>query len=121
MEKHSPRAKKPGRKHTGAHRTGNRSSSAMKSKAVLHKRWLLGTVAAVYDRRRSRNSWTVGGCRPPLQIVLVFLALLFLFPFPPGMPEQAKLAGAIALAPAKIHVAFPMGLCLRSRKLPGYF
>src|SRR5690242_511464 len=100
MEKHSPRAKKPGRKHTGAHRTGNRSSSAMKSKAVLHKRWLLGTVAAVREaqarqraasgnnRRRSRDSWTVGGPRsasaiarslkgrPPLLIVLFLLALL---------------------------------------------
>src|SRR2546426_4794751 len=98
MEKHSPRAKKPGRKHTGAHRTGNRSSSAMKSKAVLHKRWLLGTVAAVYERRRSRNSWTVGGHRPPLQIVFVLFAFLFLFPFPRGIPEQAKWAGAIDFA-----------------------
>src|SRR2546425_3293142 len=98
MEKHSPRAKKPGRKHTGAHRTGNRSSSAMKSKAVLHKSWLLGTVAAVYDRRRSRNSWTVGGRRPPPPIVFVFLGFLFLFPFPPAMPEQATWAGAIDFA-----------------------
>src|SRR2546427_4698045 len=101
MEKHSPRAKKPGRKHTGAHRTGNRSSSAMKSKAVLHKRWLLGTVAAVYDPRRSPNSWAVRGGRPPRQIDLVFLALLFLFPSHPAMPEQANMAGALRLVQGK--------------------
>src|SRR2546425_3673826 len=98
MEKHSPRAKKPGRKHTGAHRTGNRSSSAMKSKAVLHKSWLLGTVAAVYDRPRSRNSWTVGGRRPPPQIVFVFFGFVFLFPLPRAMPEQGTLAGGLGFA-----------------------
>src|SRR2546427_12364867 len=107
MEKHSPRAKKPGRKHTGAHRTGNRSSSAMKSKAVLHKRWLLGTVAAIYDRRRSRNRWTVDGRRPPLQIGLVLLALLFLSASHRAMPEQATWPGTTDLAQAKVRRPFP--------------
>src|SRR5256885_16202510 len=94
MEKHSPRAKKPGRKHTGAHRTGNRSSSAMKSKAVLHKRWLLGTVAAVFDRRRSRNSWTVGGGWTPLKDLFFFFGFVFLFPRHPAVPRTANMAGA---------------------------
>ncbi|PYS15709.1 MAG: hypothetical protein DMG17_14030, partial [Acidobacteria bacterium] len=93
----------------------------MKSKAVLHKSWLLGTVAAVYDRRRSRNSWTVGGHRPPLQIVLVLLALLFLSACHRAMPEQATWAGTIDLAQGKVHVPFRMVLDLRSGKPAGYF
>ena len=93
----------------------------MKSKAVLHKSWLLGTVAAVYDRRRSRNSWTVGGRRPPLQIALVLLALLFLSACHRAMPEQATWAGTIDLAQGKLHVPFRMVLDLRSGKPAGYF
>src|SRR5207249_3970112 len=55
MEKHSPRAKKPGRKHTGAHRTGNRSSSAMSSRVLRYSPPRRGGVA-----RQLNRSWRAG-------------------------------------------------------------
>ena len=99
MEKHSPRAKKPGRKHTGAHRTGNRSSSAMSNRVMTHSRHRRG-----------------GEC-----VAFCLFALLFLSACHRAMPEQATWAGTIDLAQGKVHVPFRMVLDLRSGKPAGYF
>src|SRR5947209_14485500 len=99
MEKHSPRAKKPGRKHTGAHRTGNRSSSAMSNRVMTHSRHRRG-----------------GEC-----VAFCLFAWLFLSACHRAMPEQATWAGTIDLAQGKVHVPFRMVLDLRSGKPAGYF
>src|SRR5262245_12842822 len=126
MEKHSLRARKPGLKHTGAHRMGNRSCLAMKSSvgAALHtlavrEAQARQRAALRNDRRRFCTRGTVGGPRsasairaasrnrPPQQLDrlksgigmgLFLFALLLLSACHRAMPEQATWAGTIDLA-----------------------
>src|SRR6266705_2925250 len=136
MEKHSLRARKPGRKHTGAHRMGNRSCLAMKGNAVTYSPALRGGVARSAGVVSSAERFgradhpvcafaSLGASTLPRRggecLAFCLFALLLLSACHRAMPEQATWAGTIDLAQGDVHMPFRMVLDLRSGKPAGYF